>query len=433
MSELWLWGENYSGTLGDGTYDAKSSPVQTIAGGTDWKLVASGYHNTLAIKNDGSLWAWGSNNHGSLGDGTTNDTNMPIQIGEDKNWSKLGAGNAYWDASAAIKTDGTLYLWGYGGYGSLGNENTDDVSSPIQTVAGGTDWKQVSRAWDHTGAIKTDGTLWMWGNNETGSLADGTTDNKSSPVQTICGGNNWSQVSCNGYDSTTAFAAAIKVDGTLWTWGYNGYGQLGDGTTDSKSSPIQTMAGGTNWKYVSCGGGHIVAAKTDGTIWAWGSNYDGQLGDESTTLKSSPIQVMGSTWAEVSAGGFHTLARKTDGTIWAWGDNNDGQIGNSDTMNVSSPVQIGTEMTWTQVTAGYYHSSAIKNTETVNPITSCVKTVCSGQTGFACFTQDKTCTCAKWKYFYSNCSRIQNALGICSSTSGAYVPAITVCNQRLFN
>lgn len=435
MAELWLWGDNGNGALGDGTTDSKSSPVQTISGGSDWHKVACGYLNTLAIKEDGTLWTWGANYHGSLGDGTQNNASSPIQIGTDTNWSDLAAGNAYWDGSAAIKEDGTLWLWGYNEEGSIGDETTDDRSSPVQTVAGGMNWKQVSRAWDHTAAVKTDGTLWMWGNNYAGALGDGTTDSKSSPIQTIAGGTNWKQVAVGGQDSTTPFAAAVKTDGTLWTWGYNSNGQLGDGTTDNKSSPVQTMAGGTNWSKVSCGGYFISALKTDGTLWTWGYNGYGQLGDGTTTDSSSPVQVAGNNWIEVASGYAHVIARKSDGTVWTWGSNYAGELGNGESSyGASSPIQLGTNTTWTQVSSGYYHTAALSGPLSPTPevSTSCAKTTCAGQKGFACFKPDSTCTCAKWKFFNANCTRSQNALGICSSLSGAYVPAITVCNQRLY-
>jgi alpha-tubulin suppressor-like RCC1 family protein len=139
-------------------------------------------------------------------------------------------------------------LWGQNDHGQLGNESTTNVSSPVQTVSAGTNWKLVSAGIYHTAAIKTDGTLWLWGRNNYGQIGDNSRVSKSSPVQTIASGNNWKQVSCAG-----RFTAALKTDGTLWTWGQNTSGQLGDGTTTSKSSPIQTIAGGTNWKEISAG------------------------------------------------------------------------------------------------------------------------------------------------------------------------------------
>ena len=159
--------------------------------------------------------------------------------------------------------------------------------------------------------IFSEGGLWTWGNATYGVLGDNTVIAKSSPVQTITGGTNWKQVAC-GYRHT----AAIKTDGTLWTCGYNYYGQLGDNTGVSKSSPVQTIAGGTNWKQVAAGsaGIHTAAIKTDGTLWSWGFNVSGQLGDNTTTNKSSPVQTItgGTNWKQVACGYRHTAAVKDD-------------------------------------------------------------------------------------------------------------------------
>ena len=153
---------------------------------------------------------------------------------------------------------GSLWTWGYNDYGGLGDNTNTRKSSPVQTIAAGTNWKQVSCGDSHTSAIKTDGTLWVWGWNYFGQLGDNTTASKSSPVQTISGGTNWKQVAGGG-----AHTAAIKTDGTLWSWGYNGAGQLGDNTTIAKSSPVQTISAGTDWKQVAGGASHTAAIKDD--------------------------------------------------------------------------------------------------------------------------------------------------------------------------
>ena len=163
------------------------------------------------------------------------------------------------------------------------------------------------------------GNLWLWGYNNYGQLGNNTTVNKSSPVQTIAGGTNWKSVACGYYHT-----AAIKTDGTLWSCGYNGYGQLGNNSVVNKSSPVQTIASGTNWKSVVCGHSHTAAIKTDGTLWVCGYNNVGQLGDNSQVHKSSPVQTIagGTNWKSVSAGLYHTAAIKTDGTLWLCGYNN---------------------------------------------------------------------------------------------------------------
>jgi alpha-tubulin suppressor-like RCC1 family protein len=205
-----------------------------------------------------------------------------------------------------VKTDGTLWTWGNNSSGQLGDGTVTHKSSPAQTVASSTSWSQVSCGYFHTGAIKTDGTLWLWGKNTSGQLGDNTVSSRSSPVQTVAGGTTWSQLSC-GYD----FTAAIKTDGTLWLWGNNAYGQLGDNTNAvNKSSPIQTITGGTTWKSVSADWWNTGAVKTDGTLWMWGHNAYGQLGDNTVAAKSSPIQTVagGTNWRTVACGYRHTLA-----------------------------------------------------------------------------------------------------------------------------
>jgi len=352
---LWGWGYNSSGDLGDNTTTAKSSPVQTIAGGNNWKQVYVGDFHTAAIKTDGTLWLWGSNDngYGNLGDNTTTNKSSPVQtIAGGTNWKQVAAGNYN---TAAIKTDGTLWLWGSNGSGQLGDNTTTNKSSPVQTIAGGTNWRQVACG-SHTAAIKTDGTLGTWGSNFNGKLGDNTTTSKSSPVQTIAGGTNWRQVACGSH------TAAIKTDGTLWLWGWNTNGQLGDSTTTSKSSPVQTIAGGNNWKQVSCGSYHTAAIKTDGTLWTWGEGIYGQLGDNTSVNKSSPVQTVagGNNWRLVASGFRHTAAIKTDGTLWSWGIGGSGQLGdNTTTTSKSSPVQtIAGGTNWKQVSCGREHTTA---------------------------------------------------------------------------
>ena len=186
----------------------------------------------------------------------------------------------------------------------------------MQTISGGTNWKQVSLNTYFSGAIKTDGTLWMWGLNTTGQLGNNTRDSKSSPIQTISGGTNWKQIATGSSGSAGGYTAAIKTDGTLWLWGQNTYGQLGDNTRVPKSSPIQTISGGTNWKQVSGGSQNlpiVAAIKTDGTLWTWGRNYYGALGNNTRDSKSSPIQTIagGTNWKQVSCG-YSSIAAITD-------------------------------------------------------------------------------------------------------------------------
>jgi hypothetical protein len=344
---LWSWGQNYQYQLGDGTQIDRSSPVQISVYGNNWKEINVGHRRTgHAIKTNGTLWTWG--NGGALGDGTTNSRSVAVQIGADTTWKQVDSGVH----GVAIKTDGTLWAWGTNLEGQIGNGTTTNTSSPVQ-IGTGTNWKFISAGTYHTAAIKTDGSLWGWGWNAYGQLGDNTRDSKSSPVQTVAGGTNWKMVASGGYHT-----AAIKTDGTLWLWGEAAQGKLGDGTTANKSSPVQTIAGGVNWKLVTSGTYHTAAIKTDGTLWSWGGNTDGALGDGTLVSKSSPVQTVsfGTNWKQVSVKGF-SIAIKTDGTLWAWGRGNEGQLGDGTSTTKSSPVQIpGTN--WKKISAGGYSSVA---------------------------------------------------------------------------
>jgi alpha-tubulin suppressor-like RCC1 family protein len=332
---LWTWGPNTQGQLGDNSTTPKSSPVQTVATGNNWKYVSSRGEFVAAIKTNGTLWIWGQNSNGQLGDNTTTSKSSPVQtVAGGTDWLQISAGT---DHMSGIKTDNTLWCWGKNTYGQLGDNTNIPKSSPVQTVVTGTVWKQVSSGHDHTGSVKTNNRLWLWGRNDYGQLGDNSRTHKSSPVQTSAGGTDWKQVS-TGYYHT----AGIKTDGTLWCWGHNTYGQLGDNTSAHKSNPAQTIANGEDWKQVSAGGYFTAAIKNDGTLWVWGDNTWGQLGDNTSTKKSSPVQTVagGTNWKQVSAGGYHLMAIKTDGTVWGWGWNDAGEIGDNSVTWRSSPVQI---------------------------------------------------------------------------------------------
>ena len=302
--ELWTWGRNIF-AIGDNTGTDRSTPVTTFAGGTNWKQVSGGRGTSVAIKTDGTLWTWGDNSYGKLGDNTATNRSTPVTtFAGGTNWKQVACGGYH---TAAIKTDGTLWTWGRSFFGAIGDNTTTNRSTPVTTFAGGTNWKQVAGGQFHTAAIKTDGTLWTWGSNGGRAIGDNTFTDRLTPVTTFAGGTNWKQVACGTH------TAAIKTDGTLWTWGSAGFGGLGVNDNTQRLTPITTFAGGTNWKQVSCTINNIAAIKTDGTLWTWGWNFYGQLGDNTTTNRCTPVTTFagGTNWKQVSGGETHTAAIRT--------------------------------------------------------------------------------------------------------------------------
>jgi alpha-tubulin suppressor-like RCC1 family protein len=328
---LWAWGGNYYGQLGDGTTTNRTVPVQ-IGTSTMWKSIttSSSYSkSTLAVRTDGTLWAWGNNYSGQLGDGTTTDRATPVQIGTATTWQTVAGGDTY---TVALRTDGTLWAWGSNYHSQLGDGTATDRHTPTQ-IGNATSWQRIAVGGNHAVAIRTDGTLWAWGDNSFGQLGR---NQAYTPMQ-VGTAANWQSVAAGEF-----YTMAIRTDGTLWSWGYNGSGQLGDGTNNmGREAPTQ-VGTATNWKSISAGESHVVALRTDGTLWAWGNNYSGQLGDGTFRVAHSvPMQVgAATTWQSASAGSAHTVAIRTDGTLWAWGDNRSGQLGDGLPFSSATPLLI---------------------------------------------------------------------------------------------
>lgn len=339
-NSLWSWGENKSGQLGDGTIINNYTP-QKIGTATDWKIVATGTDHTVALKKDGSLWTWGSNKDGQLGDGTNTNKSIPTQIGTAVDWQTVAAGNQY---TVALKNDGTLWAWGDNYFGQLGNGTSSGPGIPKQ-IGTAADWKEITVGYYHTIGLKKDGTLWTWGGNDTGQLGDGTTTKSYSPKK-IGTETDWKTI-CGGGSHTIA----IKTDGSLWAWGKNKYGELGNGTTTDSYVPIK-IGTSTDWKSLGAAGDHSIAIKTDGSLWTWGDNSHNELGN-GTTLKSLiPIQIgTGKNWQAVTAGWYYTAAVSSDGTMWTFGDNSYGQLGDGTNVNKNVPITVTCQVPFTITTS----------------------------------------------------------------------------------
>ena len=352
--ELWCTGEGAYGQLGQGSITAYSSPVQ-VGALTTWATPSGGEFMQLAVKTDGTLWTWGSGGSGRLGHGNTTSLSSPVQVGALTDWAVAAWGSEF---CAAVKTDGTLWAWGKNAFGQLGQGNLTDYSSPVQ-VGALTTWSAIALGAFHIIATKTDGTLWAVGRSNEGQLGQGNITNHSSPVQ-VGALTDWTTEISAGFG--TSFG--VKSDGTLWTWGDGDNGATGHGNTTKVSSPVQVGAL-TDWSEITAQQLGGVSVKTDGTLWAWGQNNYGQLGQEDTTNYSSPVQIGALTdWSKLGSGSNCNFSLKTDGTLWAWGYNGTyGPLGLGDTTNRSSPVQVGALTTWVVLSNRWANStnfSAVK-------------------------------------------------------------------------
>ena len=352
--ELYIWGANAYGQVADNTIVDRSSPVQVP--GTEWKKPSMDYYDVLSTKSDGTLWAWGYNNSGGLGDNSVIHISSPIQV-PGTQWADdvVMRGRC----SLARKTDNTLWSWGYNTYGGSGQNDIIPYSSPRQIP--GTEWSatilNAGYSAGQQACLKSDGTWWNWGYNPYGSLGQNDRVNYSSPVQ--LSGTEWDTGLFKASFSQHG-ASGIKTDGTLWVWGSGDYGQMGDNNRVSYSSPVQLP--GTEWKATSVTRHSSYLVKNDGTLWAMGRNHNGQLGHNNRTDRSSPTQIPGTQWVYAICSYYSAAGLKSDGTLWTWGESGYGQLGqNSSTVNLSSPTQIpGTGWDW--VTGFVYGNSAIKLT-----------------------------------------------------------------------
>lgn len=299
----------------------------------------------------GELYAWGYNQDGVLGLGDTVKRSSPVQVGALTDWSKVTANFGCF----GIKSDGTLWAWGSGANGELGLGNTVKRSSPVQ-VGALTDWYEAGGGVSFCVSTKKDNTLWSWGRNQYGQLGLGDTyNNRSSPVQ-VGALTNWKTPS-----GGEGFAVCIKTDGTLWSWGRNSSGMLGQNDTISRSSPVQVGAL-TDWSKISTAEQVCIAIKSNGALWAWGYGAQGQLGQNNIITHSSPVQIGSATdWYSASVGGKGgVVAVKTNGTIWTWGRGASGRLGLNDTANRSSPTQVGALTNWSSASMAYNFCAAIK-------------------------------------------------------------------------
>ncbi len=362
---LWEWGRNHlsyegipnpSGPTGGPPSSGTNTPQQ-VGSDTNWQTVAAGWGYTVALRTDGTLWAWGNNYSGQLGIGTFTanapyGTNTPQRIGSDTNWQTVAA--AYYH-TMALRTDGTLWAWGANSYGELGigslTTNAPYGTNTPQQVGTNADWQEVAPGAEHTVALRTDGTLWAWGHNNAGQLGNGTYTSTTTPQQ-VGTNSDWQAIAA-GHSHTVA----LRADGTLWAWGDNENGQLGIGTFGGNTNTLQQVGTNVDWRAITAGEKHNVAFSAGGTLWTWGKNHRGQLGIGTFSTNApygtnTPQRVGTDTNWQAFAARHHTMALRTDGTLWTWGWNYWGQLGigtfstNNGPQGTNTQQQVGTNTNW---------------------------------------------------------------------------------------
>jgi len=355
------WGNNYYGQLGDGTTTDRNTSTQTSSLGTDRTAVATsaGAYHTCAILDDGSVSCWGRNYYGELGEGTggdqseDNNKNEPTQtssLGTDRTAVAITAGKYH---ICAILDDGSVSCWGNNEGGQLGDGTTTNRNTPTQTSSLGTGRIAVaiSAGFFHTCAILDDESVSCWGDNDYGQLGDGTTTARNTPTPTSSLGEGRTAVAIDAGD---LYTCAILDDGSVSCWGNNYYGQLGDGTTTQRNTPTQTSSlGQYKGTYrtavaITAGTYHTCAILDIGSVSCWGYNSNGQLGDGTTTDRSTPPTQTsslgeGRTAVAITTGNYHTCAILDDGSVSCWGWNGNGQLGDGTTTDRNTPTAIEIE------------------------------------------------------------------------------------------
>jgi alpha-tubulin suppressor-like RCC1 family protein len=345
-----VWGDNAVGELGNGTTTGSPTPLE-VANLSGVTAIAAGTQHSLALRTDGTVWEWGANFFNEPEDPTL-FSKTPVQVSGLSDVTAIAGGGLH---SLALRADGTVWAWGFNDFGQLGNGTTTSSSTPVQVngLAGVT---AIAAGDLHSLALRTDGTVWAWGYNYAGQLGNGTTTHSSVPVQV------------SGLSDVTAIAAgsaqgdhslALRTDGTVWAWGYNYAGQLGNGTTTNSPTPVQ-VSGLSDVTAIAAGFNHSLALRTDGTVRAWGNNFAGQLGNGTTTNSPTPVQANGLAGVTaIAGGGLFSLAVLTDGTVRAWGDNSQGALGDGTLTSTSTPVQVSGLSGVTAIAAGISHSLAL--------------------------------------------------------------------------
>jgi alpha-tubulin suppressor-like RCC1 family protein len=362
-SQLWSFGNNANGQTGRGTATGNTL-VPTQAGQDyDWVEVSAGGFHSLSLKEDGTLWSFGVNSFGATGRGTTaGNTLVPTQVGSSSDWAAISAGTSF---SLSLKEDGTLWSFGSNSFGRTGQGTAAGNTLTPTQVGAASDWTAISAGNLHALSLKEDGTLWSFGINSGGRTGLGTVDGDTLTPTQVGVASDWIAISAGNSHSL-----ALKEDGTLWSFGSNSNGATGQGTVDGNTLTPTQVGVASDWAAISAGTNYSLSIKEDGTLWSFGINSSGVTGQgtvDGNTL--TPTQVgVASDWIAISAGNNQSLSIKEDGTLWSFGNNTNGQTGLGTTVgNTLTPTQVGVASDWAAPAAGNTFSLALRNFIVIAP------------------------------------------------------------------
>jgi len=332
--QVWGWGYNLHGELGDDSQIYRNTPVSILGTSKTFRHISAGYFHVIALDHLGKAWGWGYNGYGQLGDNMNIDRWTPVAVYGNKIYYHISAGYTH---TVALDNQGKAWGWGYNSDGQLGDNTTLSKRTPV-SVYGDKTFCHISAGGYYTSAIDYLGKVWAWGNNFFGQLGDNTETPRNIPVSVYGIKRKICQIECGEY-----FTICLDIKGQVWGWGYNGGGELGDNTWENKCIPVSIHGVKKTFCHIAVGILHSIAIDYKGQVWGWGYNQQGQLGDN-TNLNSrkTPVSVHGGkkTFCRIASSGNHTLAVDMYDHIWAWGSNDKGQLGDNTTIQRLTPVRV---------------------------------------------------------------------------------------------
>jgi alpha-tubulin suppressor-like RCC1 family protein len=342
--QAYCWGYNSDGELGDNTRTNRHTPVAVQQGGVTFTSITAGGWHTCGLTSAGAAWCWGYNGNGGLGDNTTTDRTTPVAVQQGGvTFTSITAGENY---TCGLTGAGATYCWGWNWAGQLGDNTTTGRSTPVAVQQGSATFTSITGGRYHTCGLTGAGAAYCWGDNDNGQLGDNTTTERHTPVAVQQGGVTFASITAGWYHT-----CGLTGAGAAYCWGRNWVGQLGDNTTTERSTPVAVQQGGVTFTSITAGNVHTCGLTSAGAAWCWGWNGRGQLGDNTTTDRHTPVAVAGGlSWATVvsSEAASHTCAVKASSQlIYCWGWNSNGQLGDQTTTDRSTPVQA-----WYFVTVG---------------------------------------------------------------------------------